>query len=145
MSEKPIVIASDHAGFELKEILKAELQSLGLAVEDLGAYSTDAVDYPDIANALADVVSADAERVGLLLCGTGIGASIAANRHRRVRAALCHSPETAAMAREHNDANVLVLGGRVIDPDTAKECLRVFLDTAFGEGRHIPRVAKLAR
>lgn len=144
MSEKPIVVASDHAGFELKEVLKVELEALGMTVEDLGAYNTDAVDYPDMADALAKVVSEDPERRGLLLCGTGIGASIAANRHRRVRAALCHSAETARMAREHNDANVLVLGGRVTDPETAKECLRVFLDTAFGEGRHIPRVAKLA-
>ena len=144
MSEKPIVVASDHAGFELKEVLKVELEALGMTVEDLGAYNTDAVDYPDMADALAKVVSEDSERRGLLLCGTGIGASIAANRHRRVRAALCHSAETARMAREHNDANVLVLGGRITDPETAKECLRVFLDTAFGEGRHIPRVAKLA-
>ena len=144
MSEKPIVVASDHAGFELKEVLKVELEALGMSVEDLGAYSTDAVDYPDMAEALAKVVSADPDRRGLLLCGTGIGASIAANRHRRVRAALCHSAETARMAREHNDANVLVLGGRVTDPDTAKDCLRIFLDTAFGEGRHIRRVAKLA-
>lgn len=144
MSEKPIVVASDHAGFELKEVLKVELEALGMTVEDLGAYNTDAVDYPDMADALAKVVSEDPERRGLLLCGTGIGASIAANRHRRVRAALCHSAETARLAREHNDANVLVLGGRVTDPETAKECLRVFLDTAFGEGRHIPRVAKLA-
>ncbi len=144
MSDKSIVVASDHAGFELKEVLKEELEALGMSVEDLGAYSTDAVDYPDMADALAKVVSEDPDRRGLLLCGTGIGASIAANRHRRVRAALCHSAESARMAREHNDANVLVLGGRVTDPDTAKECLRIFLDTAFGEGRHIRRVAKLA-
>ncbi len=144
MTDKPIVVASDHAGFELKEVLKIELEALGMSIEDLGAYSTDAVDYPDMADALAKVVSADPDRRGLLLCGTGIGASIAANRHRRVRAALCHSAETARMAREHNDANVLVLGGRVTDPDTAKDCLRIFLDTAFEEGRHIRRVAKLA-
>ena len=145
MSKVPIVVASDHAGFELKEVLKIELEALDVPVEDLGVYDMKAVDYPDIANALARVVSAGDGRRGLLLCGTGIGASIAANRHRRVRAALCHSAETARMARQHNDANVLVLGGRVIDPDTARECLRVFLDTAFEGGRHEPRVAKLAR
>ena len=144
MSEIPIVIASDHAGFELKEILKLELEAIGMATEDLGVYDTDAVDYPDIANALAAVVSENTNRRGLLLCGTGIGASIAANRHRRVRAALCHSAETARMARQHNDANVLVLGGRVTDPDTARECLRIFLETDFEGGRHEPRVAKLA-
>ena len=145
MSKVPIVVASDHAGFELKEVLKIELEALDVPVEDLGVYDMKAVDYPDIANALARVVSAGDGRRGLLLCGTGIGASIAANRHRRVRAALCHSAETARMARQHNDANVLVLGGRVTDPDTARECLRVFLDTAFEGGRHEPRVAKLAR
>ena len=144
MSDRPIVIASDHAGFELKEVLKAELEAIGVAVEDLGAYDTNAVDYPDMANALAEAVSESADRRGLLLCGTGIGASIAANRHRGVRAALCHSAETARMAREHNDANVLVLGGRVTNPDTARECLRIFLETDFEGGRHIPRVAKLA-
>jgi ribose 5-phosphate isomerase B len=144
MSKVALVVASDHAGFELKEILKQELEILDVQIEDLGVYDMEAVDYPDIANALAAVVSAGDDRRGLLLCGTGIGASIAANRHRRVRAALCHSAETARMARQHNDANVLVLGGRVIDPDTARECLRVFLDTAFLGGRHEPRVAKLA-
>ena len=144
MSEVPIVIASDHAGYEMKQVLKKELQSLGIPLEDLGVHDTDAVDYPDMADALAAAISASGGRRGLLLCGTGIGASIAANRHRRVRAALCHSVETARMARQHNDANVLVLGGRVIDPETAKECLRIFLDTAFDGGRHIPRVAKLA-
>ncbi len=113
-------------------------------MEDLGVHNTDAVDYPDMADTLAAAISASDGRRGLLLCGTGIGASIAANRHRRVRAALCHSTETARMARQHNDANVLVLGGRVIDPETARECLRIFLDTAFDGGRHIPRVAKLA-
>ncbi len=144
MSEVPIVIASDHAGYEMKQVLKRELQSLGIPLEDLGVHDTDAVDYPDMADALATAVSASDGRRGLLLCGTGIGASIAANRHRRVRAALCHSAETARMARQHNDANVLVLGGRMIDAETARECLRIFLDTAFDGGRHIPRVAKLA-
>ncbi len=144
MSEVAMVIASDHAGFELKEVLKLELETLGIPIEDLCVYDTGAVDYPDIADTLAKVVSQNAGRRGLLLCGTGIGASIAANRHRRVRAALCHSAETARMARQHNDANVLVLGGRVTDPDTARECLRIFLDTAFEGGRHVPRVAKLA-
>ena len=144
MSKVAIVFASAHAVFELNEILKKELELLDMQIEDLGVYDMEAVDYPDIANALAAVVSAGGGRRGLLLCGTGIGASIAANRHRRVRAALCHSAETARMARQHNDANVLVLGGRVLDPDTARECLRVFLDTAFLGGRHEPHVAKLA-
>ena len=93
--------------------------------------------------ALAAVVSAGGGRRGLLLCGTGIGASIAANRHRRVRAALCHDETSARLAREHNDANVLALGARLIGSEVAKDCLRVFLDTGFAEGRHVGRVAKL--
>lgn len=144
MFDDPIIIASDHAGFELKEILKSELDALGVPVEDLGVHDTRSVDYPDIADALSKAVSEGEGRRGVLLCGTGIGASIAANRHRKIRAALCHSAETAALAREHNDANVLVLGGRITDPQTARACLRAFLDTAFGAGRHAPRVAKLA-
>lgn len=144
MSELPLVIASDHAGFELKEVLRLELEAMGVPLEDLGVFDTGAVDYPDIADKLAAVISQDPDRRGLLICGTGIGVSIAANRHKHVRAALCHSAETATMAREHNDSNVLVLGGRVLDPDIAKDCLRAFLDTAFGGGRHSARVAKLS-
>lgn len=144
MAGEPIVIAADHAGFELKEVLKAELETLGFGVRDLGTHDAEPVDYPDFADALAVAVSnGDAPR-GVLLCGTGIGASIAANRHRGVRAALCHDAETARMSRLHNDANVLVLGGRVIAADIARECLRLFLDTPFEGGRHTRRVAKLA-
>ena len=143
MSDIPIVIASDHAGFELKEILKSELEAIGMATEDLGVHDTNAVDYPDMANALAAVVSENANRRGLLLCGTGIGASIAANRHRRVRAALCHSAETARMARQHNDANVLVLGSGGLGDALAQEVLCTFLATPDGAARHGRRVDKI--
>ncbi|MFP6742342.1 MAG: ribose 5-phosphate isomerase B [Alphaproteobacteria bacterium] len=144
MADDAIVIASDHAGFELKEVLRGELESLGFDVHDLGTHNTDSVDYPDFAHALATaVVDGEAPR-GVLLCGNGIGASIAANRHGGVRAALCHDTDAALMCRKHNNANVLVLGGRVIAPDVAKECLHIFLDTAFEGGRHTRRVAKLS-
>lgn len=144
IADDSIVIASDHAGFELKETLKQELEALGFAVNDLGTHGTESVDYPDYADALARAVAAGKAGRGVLLCGTGIGASIAANRHAGVRAALCHDAQSASMSRRHNDANVLVLGGRVTAPETARECLRIFLDTPFEGGRHARRVAKLA-
>ncbi len=144
IADHSIVIASDHAGFELKETLKQELEALGFAVNDLGTHGAESVDYPDYADALARAVAAGEAGRGVLLCGTGIGASIAANRHAGVRAALCHDAQSASMSRRHNDANVLVLGGRVTAPETARECLRIFLDTPFEGGRHARRVAKLA-
>lgn len=144
MTQTPIVIASDHAGLALKDILKKEIERLGLAVLDLGTHTDASVDYPDYAEKLANAIKqGDAER-GVLICGTGIGISIAANRHKEIRAALCHNTLTAQMAREHNDANVLVLGARVVDESTAGECLRTFLNTAFEGGRHQRRVAKMS-
>ncbi len=144
MTDDAIVIASDHAGFELKEVLRNELESLGYTVRDLGTHNSESVDYPDYAKALATaIVNGEASR-GVLLCGNGIGASIGANRHGGVRAALCTDTDAARMCRLHNDANVLVLGGRTTPPDVAKACLRIFLDTAFEGGRHTRRVAKLA-
>ena len=144
MADETIVIAADHAGFELKQVIKAELEALGFDVDDLGTHDTKSVDYPDFADALAGAVLNGHARRGVLLCGTGIGASIAANRHPGVRAALCHDGEAARMGRLHNDANVLVLGGRVTSAETARDCLRIFLDTPFEGGRHARRVAKLA-
>lgn len=146
MSPDPIAIASDHGGFELKALLKEELAARGHAVIDLGSNDRDSVDYPDYAQALAQAISAGRAKRGILICGTGIGMSIAANRHPFLRAALVHDAFTARMARAHNDANVLVLGGRTIGPEIAKDCLAVFLDTAFeGGGRHARRVEKLSR
>jgi len=139
-----VAIAADHAGFELKEVLKAELVSQGRKVLDLGTTGTQSVDYPDFAERLARALKEGQAQRGVLVCGTGIGISIAANRHRNVRAALCHDSVSARMARAHNDANVLALGARLIGTEVAKDCLRVFLDTPFEGGRHAARVAKLA-
>ena len=142
MSET-VAIASDHAGFALKEALKAELALLGRTVLDLGTDGTASVDYPDFGRACAEAVASGRAGRGVVVCGTGIGISIAANRNPAVRAALCHDATSARLAREHNDANILALGARLIGDEVAKECVRVFLSTAFAAGRHVPRVAKL--
>ena len=142
MSET-VAIASDHAGFALKEALKAELALLGRTVLDLGTDGPASVDYPDFGRACAEAVASGRAGRGVVVCGTGIGISIAANRNPAVRAALCHDATSARLAREHNDANILALGARLIGDEVAKECVRVFLSTAFAAGRHVPRVAKL--
>ncbi len=143
MPEKAIAIASDHAGYDLKSLLIEELKALGHEALDLGTHDSASVDYPDFGHALAEaIVSGKAER-GVAVCGTGIGISIAVNRHAGVRAAVCHDETSARLAREHNDANVLALGARLIGPEVAKDCLKTFLETEFSKGRHAPRVAKL--
>jgi ribose 5-phosphate isomerase B len=138
-----IALACDHAGVELKAALKADLVDRGLEPLDLGAHDTTSVDYPDMADALAAAVRDGRANRGVLVCGTGIGIGIAANRHRHLRAALCHDATTARLAREHNDANVLVLGARTTGVETARDCLAAFLGTAFAGGRHARRVGKL--
>jgi ribose 5-phosphate isomerase B len=138
-----IAIASDHAGFALKEVLKAELAQLGFVALDLGPDSEASVDYPDFANALATALGKGQAARGVLVCGSGIGISIAANRHRHIRAALVHDSLGARLCREHNNANVLALGARLTGVDVAKDCLKVFLTTDFAGGRHQNRVAKL--
>jgi ribose 5-phosphate isomerase B len=144
MAEKRIAIASDHAGFEFKSILKKDLETMGYEAIDLGTDGLDSVDYPDFAERMAEAVADGRVAWGVLVCGTGIGISIAANRHRELRAALCHEPVSARLARAHNDANVLVLGARTTGIEVARDCLKVFLATAFEGGRHERRVAKLA-
>jgi ribose 5-phosphate isomerase B len=139
-----VAIAADHAGFDLKEALKSELAAQGYEVLDLGTTGLQSVDYPDFAAALAKALADGRAQRGVLVCGTGIGISIAANRHTAVRAALCHDCSSARLARAHNDANVLALGARLIGAEVAKDCLRVFLNTPFEGGRHAQRVAKLA-
>ena len=139
----PIAIASDHAGFALKTLLAAELAAAGHAVLDLGADSEASVDYPDYGHSLAAALADGRADRGVLVCGSGIGIEIAANRHAHVRAANCTSVTMARMARAHNDANVLCLGSRLIGVEVARECLHVFLDTPFAGGRHAARVAKL--
>jgi ribose 5-phosphate isomerase B len=144
MSGKPVAIASDHAGYDLKAILAEELVAMGYEIVDLGTDGPDSVDYPDFAKVMIRaIVEGRAER-GVLVCGTGVGISIAANRHPGIRAALCHNETTARLAREHNDANVLALGARIVGVDVAKNCLKAFLTTEFAGGRHARRVAKLA-
>lgn len=144
MHEGVIALAADHAGYELKAALKAELESQGREVIDLGASGPESVDYPDFANALAKALAEGRATCGIAVCGTGIGISIALNRHRHVRAALCHDATSARLAREHNNANVLAMGARLIGAEVAKECVQTFLGTGFAGGRHERRVAKLA-
>ena len=140
-----IAVASDHAGFDLKEILKRDLQEAGLEVLDLGTNSTQSVDYPDFGIAMADAVASGKAERGVLVCGTGIGISMAANRNPKVRAALVHDVTSARLSRLHNDANVVAFGQRLIGTETAREALRVFLGTEFEGGRHANRVAKLSK
>ena len=140
-----IAVASDHAGFDLKEILKRDLQEAGLEVLDLGTNSTQSVDYPDYGTAMADAVASGKAERGVLVCGTGIGISMAANRNPKVRAALVHDVTSARLSRLHNDANVVAFGQRLIGTETAREALKVFLGTEFEGGRHANRVAKLSK
>lgn len=144
MTEQTVAIACDHAGLGLKSQLTDHLAATGLAVLDLGVNSADSVDYPDYAYALAAAIRDGRAGRGVLVCGSGIGISIAANRHKEVRAALIHDALGARMCREHNDANVIVFGGRMIGADTALDCLDVFLRTEFEGGRHQRRVDKLS-
>jgi ribose 5-phosphate isomerase B len=142
--DEVVAIASDHGGFDLKQLLSQELVTLGYQVLDLGTHGAESVDYPTYAEAMADALLSGRARRGVLLCGTGIGVSITANRRPGIRAALCHNVETARLARQHNNANILALGGRTTDAGTAKAVLRAFLDTAFEDGgRHERRVAMM--
>jgi ribose 5-phosphate isomerase B len=138
-----IAIASDHTAIGLKAELREYLIGLGHEVADLGPETADRVDYPDYGYKLASVVAAGAAQFGVALCGSGIGISIAVNRHPALRCALVSEPLSAALAREHNDANCIAMGARLIGVDMAKACLDAFLSTEFGEGRHIGRVKKL--
>ena len=144
MAAEIIAIASDHAGFEYKDLLKRQLTDWGYEVLDLGTDSTASVDYPDFGRRLAKAVAEGKVRRGVVICGTGIGISIAANREPKVRAALCHDVTTAKLARQHNDANVLAIGARTTGIEVARETMRAFLDTEFEGGRHAGRVAKLS-
>lgn len=138
-----IPIGSDHAGFALKERLVKELAVLGYVPEDLGTDSANSVDYPDYAHRVAERISRGEATRGVLLCGTGNGMAVAANRHHGVRAALAWTPEIAHLAREHNDANVLVLPARFLEEADGVAILKEWLDTPFAGGRHARRVAKI--
>jgi len=142
-AKEVIPIASDHAGFHMKQALAGTLRELGYDVQDLGTSSEQSVDYPDFAHPLAKEVSDGQVKRGVLLCGTGLGMSYVANRYPHVRAAVAWSPEVAALARQHNDANILVLPARCISDDEGKAILKTWLDTPFEGGRHERRVEKI--
>lgn len=140
-----LFIGSDHGGFDLKEFLKSYLQDEGYEVDDIGTTSNKSCDYPDIANKMADFLTKDKENLGILICGTGIGMSIAINRYRNIRGALLYSPESARLAREHNDANVAVLGARTFSNKENLDFLTAFLTAKFSnEERHKRRIDKIS-
>jgi len=146
MKPERVVVGSDHAGYESKELLKQELVALGFEVDDRGTNNLESVDYPDFGASVGHAVAVDKRDVrGVLVCGSGIGISIAANKVPGVRAALCWNEETARLAREHNDANILCIGARFIEPELAARMVRIFMETDFAGGRHEQRVEKLAQ
>ena len=140
-----IALACDHGGYRLKEVIKSYLEELGIEYVDYGTYSEESVDYPDFAfKAAKGIVNGEADR-GIFICGTGIGISIAANKVRGIRAALCYNVYAAEMSRRHNDANVLCLGGRVLGEELAKRIVKAWLETPFEGGRHERRINKIHR
>jgi ribose 5-phosphate isomerase B len=139
-----IALASDHAAVALRAVLVEHVQSLGHEAVDLGPHSTDSVDYPDFGYRLATAIADQSADFGVALCGSGIGISIAVNRNPACRCALVSEPLSARLSREHNDANVIAMGARLIGPDMAKDCVTAFLSTSFGGDRHARRVAKLS-
>ena len=142
--KKKVYLGSDHGGFELKNTLAAHLREQGWETEDLGCYSAESCDYPDFAAAVGRAVAANEGTLGLLVCGTGIGMSLAANKIPGVRAAVCGDVYSAKMTRRHNDANILCLGARVTGPGLAEEIADAFFSSSFEGGRHARRVAKIA-
>ncbi|MCV3386753.1 ribose 5-phosphate isomerase B [Campylobacter lari] len=141
MLREKIYIASDHAGFVLKQEIINFLQEKNINFEDLGPFSEDRCDYPDYAHLLSSKI--DENSFGILVCGSGIGMSIAANRHKNIRCALCNEPLSAKLSREHNDANVLALGARLIGVDMAFEIISNFINASFSGGRHCIRISKI--
>ncbi|WP_257927751.1 ribose 5-phosphate isomerase B [Campylobacter lari] len=141
MLREKIYIASDHAGFVLKQEIINFLQEKSINFEDLGPFSEDRCDYPDYAHLLSSKI--DENSFGILVCGSGIGMSIAANRHKNIRCALCNEPLSAKLSREHNDANVLALGARLLGVDMAFEIISNFINTSFSGGRHCVRINKI--
>jgi ribose 5-phosphate isomerase B len=140
MEKIMIGLASDHAGYPLKEQVKEWLSAKGYAFTDFGTNSTDSCDYPEFAHALGNAIEQGECNMGIAICGTGNGINMSLNHHAGIRGALCWQPEIAELARQHNDANVLVMPGRFIDEATAKKCVDTFLDTAFEGGRHQRRI-----
>ncbi len=139
-----IVIGSDHAGFHLKEVVQNRLRELGIRVEDVGTYSEESVDYPDFIHPVANAVEAGKHPLGIVICGSGQGAAITANKHQGIRCALCWTPEIGALAKQHNNANVLGLAARFTTPENALAIVDAFLNAEFEGGRHARRVDKIA-
>jgi ribose 5-phosphate isomerase B len=142
-NKSPIVIGADHAAYDLKDTVKAFLVEMGIAVHDVGTHGKDSVDYPDFGIMVASMVSKGKFKRGILLCGTGIGMSMVANKFPYVRAALCNDIFSAVMSRRHNNANILVLGGRIIGDILALEIVRTWIETPFEGGRHQARIDKI--
>ena len=143
MFGKKIAIGSDHAGFSLKQTIIDYLTDKGIQVDDCGTYSEESTDYPDYAAKVAKTVVSDDSYAGILICGTGIGISIAANRFKGIRAALCHDSFTAAMSRRHNNANILAMGAKVVSWEIAKEIIDIWLSEEYEGGRHERRLEKI--
>lgn len=144
-NKRRIAIGSDHAGFIVKESIRKYLEAAGYAVDDQGTSSEESVDYPDYGRAVGERVASKQADLGIAVCGSGIGISIAANKVPGIRAALAHDVITARLAREHNDANVLALGGRIVSPEAALEMVQTFLTTAYLGGRHQRRIDKITQ
>lgn len=140
-----IALGCDHGGFELKEVVRQHLEEKGVAYEDFGTYSTESVDYAPIAAKAARCVTAGGADYGILICSTGIGISMAANKVKGIRAAVCTNAHCAEMTRRHNNANVLCMGGQVVDKETALQLVDIFLSTAFDGGRHARRIGQIAQ
>ena len=140
---RKIFISSDHAGFKLKEAIKVYLSKKKLTFQDLGPHSDDRVDYPDYAHKVARRVKISKNNIGILVCGSGMGMNIAANKHKNIRAAQCFNLKSTKLSRLHNDANIITLGSRLLSKNTALKCVSIFLSTKFEGGRHAKRIKKI--
>ena len=141
--KKKIFLASDHAGFELKQTIRNFLIKKGKKIMDLGTKNANSVDYPDYAHLLARKMKKDKDNFGILVCGSGIGMNMTANKHKNIRAALCYNVRTAKLSRKHNNANVITVGSRLTKKNVALQCIKAFLNTKFEGGRHLRRVKKI--
>ena len=140
---KKIFISSDHAGFKLKEAIKSYLSNKKLSFTDMGPYNDSRVDYPDFAHKVARKVKLNKNNIGILVCGSGMGMNIAANRHKNIRAAQCFNLKSTKLSRLHNDANIITLGSRLLSKSIALKCVNIFLSTKFEGGRHAIRIKKI--
>jgi len=140
---KKIFLSSDHAGYKLKEFIKIDLDKKKINYTDLGPFNSERVDYPDYAHKVAKKVKTDKKHIGILVCGSGMGMNIAANRHKNIRAAQCFNLKSTKLSRLHNDANIITLGSRLLTKKNALNCVSVFLNTKFEGGRHAKRIKKI--